>query len=171
MTGIVFNANEVFEMAKRIEVTGGKFYRKAAEVTLDARDLLLQIADQEDRHLAIFTEMQRSLTPREAESTAFDPYDEGDLYLKAMADGRVFDTSRDPAELLREGARVMDILDFALGIEKDSIVFYLGMREMVPKRLGMEKVDRIIREEMKHIAWLTARATGMKDASGVNKHA
>ncbi len=156
MTNLVFNAKEVLEMAKRIEANGGAFYRRAAEAHAGARELLVKIADQEDAHLATFTEMQRALDPGEAARTAYDPYDEGDLYLKAVADGRVFDTRTDPAVVFDPAASTRDVIGYALGIEKDSIVFYLGMKEMVPLRLGVEKIDAIIREEMRHIGWLDA---------------
>jgi len=46
---------------------------------------------------------------------------------------------------------VEDILQMAIGLEKDSIVFYLGMKEMVPERLGRGKIDGIIKEEMRHV--------------------
>ena len=154
MSGVVFNANEVFEMAKRIEINGGKFYRQGAEANPDVRELFLRLAQQEDRHLATFVEMQQALSPREAESTAADPDDEADLYLKAMADGHVFVAGKPLDKALKPGMDTGELIEFAFGIEKDSIVFYLHMKEMVPRRLGMERIDGIIREEMRHIAWL-----------------
>jgi rubrerythrin len=39
-------------------------------------------------------------------------------------------------------------------MEKDSIVFYLGMKELVPERLGKNRIDGIIKEEMGHLASL-----------------
>jgi len=39
--------------------------------------------------------------------------------------------------------------------EKDSILFYLGLRDLVPPKFGREKIDDIIREERKHIVQLT----------------
>jgi rubrerythrin len=42
----------------------------------------------------------------------------------------------------------------AMDMEKDSIVFYLGMKEMVPERLGKDRIDGIIKEEMGHLALL-----------------
>lgn len=152
---IVFNANEVFEIAKQIERNGGVFYRKAAGNSPEGRELLLEIAKQEDQHFAAFEEMQKELTPREAESSAFDPDDEGALYLRAMADGYVFDVKKDPAEILKGNESLEEIIKVAIAMEKDSIVFYLGMKEMVPRKLGEEKVDHIIKEEMKHIGWLS----------------
>ena len=43
-----------------------------------------------------------------------------------------------------------EILKEAILAEKDSIVFYLGMKEMVPENFGKTKIDAIIKEEMVH---------------------
>jgi len=48
-----------------------------------------------------------------------------------------------------------DILQTAIGLEKDSVVFYLGMKDAIPQRLGRSKIDGIIKEEMGHIATLS----------------
>ena len=149
-----FNADEIFEMAKRIESNGSAFYRKAADMNSEWKDLLLEIAEQEDIHLATFKDMQKELTTRETEPMAFDPYEEADMYLKAMADGHVFDTGKDPSEILGDVKDPGGIIDFALGMEKDSIVFYVGLKEFMPRIMGPEKVQEIISEEMKHIVWL-----------------
>ena len=47
------------------------------------------------------------------------------------------------------------IINTAIGLEKDSIVFYLGIRKLVPKAMGIDKIDDIIREEMSHVAILS----------------
>ncbi|MBT7259953.1 MAG: rubrerythrin, partial [Desulfobacula sp.] len=39
----------------------------------------------------------------------------------------------------------------AIQAEKDSIIFYLGMKEIVPEKSGKAKIDDIIKEEMSHI--------------------
>ncbi len=48
-----------------------------------------------------------------------------------------------------------DILRVATTMEKDSIVFYLGMKELIPERLGKDRIDGIIKEEMAHLASLS----------------
>ena len=55
-----------------------------------------------------------------------------------------------------------DILKAAIGAEKDSIVFYLGMKELVPEKLGKDKLDGIIKEEMAHIKLLSSRLIATK---------
>jgi rubrerythrin len=47
------------------------------------------------------------------------------------------------------------ILKEAITAEKDSIVFYLGMKELVPETLGKKRIDAIIKEEMSHIKLLS----------------
>jgi rubrerythrin len=48
-----------------------------------------------------------------------------------------------------------DILRLAIGMEKDSVVFYLALQELVPSRLGGPRVDNILKEELGHIAQLS----------------
>lgn len=155
--GIVFNADEVLEMAEQVERNGSAFYRKAAKNNANGRKILLQIAEQEDQHLASFRQMRRKLTAKDKESASFDPNNEGGLYLKAMADSRVFDPGKDPAEKLKGNEGLAEILNIAIGLEKDSIIFYLGLKEMVPPKLGEKRISAIIKEEMKHIRWLSER--------------
>ena len=44
--------------------------------------------------------------------------------------------------------RAADPEKAAILAEKDSIVFYLGMKDMVPEALGQSHLDAIIKEEM-----------------------
>ena len=154
---IRFNADEIFEMAQQIERNGAKFYRRAAQGVSDPQnqDLLLQFAKMEDDHLETFTAMRADMLKTEGRKVsidpAFDPEGEAALYLQAMADANVFDAKSDVSELLTGKETLEEIFQIAVGKEKDSVVFYVGMRDMVPENLGKEKIDDIIKEEMKHI--------------------
>ncbi len=147
------NASEILDMAAQIETKGAKFYRKAAKHNIAGRDLLLEIAAQEDLHYETFAEMRKALAPNE--KGGYDPYGETELYVKAMVDGFAFEVNKDPAEALTGKESLADILDMAIQMEKDSIVFYLGLKEMVPPAFGQDKLDAIVKEEMTHIAWLS----------------
>ncbi|TFH14301.1 MAG: rubrerythrin [Lentisphaerales bacterium] len=154
---IVFNAAEAFEMAQQIERNGARFYRKAADSNPAEASFLRQLADQEDEHLATFTELKNALPDRASESTAHDPDGEGSLYLQAIASGYVFDPKRDPSAILAGNETFQQIATTAIGLEKDSIVFYSGLKIVTLQQLGRDKLDLIIAEELQHIAWLSQK--------------
>ena len=158
-----FNADEIFEIAEQIEVNGGKFYRRAAESfdKEETRNLLKGLAHMEDQHKATFAEIMENLLARERQPTVYDPFDEAVLYLRAFAGGHVFKTDLDIEELFTGDETLEYILHKAIGLEKDSIVFYVGMRDLVPEDLGKDKIDRIIKEEKQHIVVLTKELTAL----------
>lgn len=155
---ISFNADEILQMAERIERNGAQFYTLAAERLKAFRDVFLRLARQEEEHLAVFSGMRRGLSSAEREPTSYDPGQENSLYLQAMADRNVFQIDQDPRQLMPSSLSLAGLIDLAIGREKDSIVFYAGMKELVPKKLGEEKINLIIKEEFKHISVLRALA-------------
>lgn len=146
-----FNADEVFEMAEQIERNGAKFYRDAAKSVADDsnKDLLLSLSKMEEAHEKTFQSLRTALKSAEKASTVFDPSGEASLYLRALADIRIF------FEKKMDATSMMEILKSAIEAEKDSIVFYLGMKEAVPASLGQDRIDSIIKEEMGHIRVLS----------------
>ncbi|MFC1736187.1 ferritin family protein [Candidatus Hydrogenedentota bacterium] len=156
---IVFNADEIFEIAEDIERNGAAFYRRAAEAVAEENSsegkLFLELAEREDDHEKFFKALRAELTQKEMDSTTFDPDDEGSKYLKAMADGHIFDTRQDPSKLFETQPSMGDILRVAIECEKDSVVFYAGMKRLVPDELGKAKLDGIIDEEVRHVMDLT----------------
>ncbi len=153
---IVFNADEVVGMAVEIERNGQKFYARGAEIVSEpaAKKLMTDLVEWEKGHERLFQGLRDELTDEESVSTAFDPDGDIELYLKAMAGGRIFTAKTDPETLIPDGATLADILTTALGMERDSILFYLAMKGAVPARLGPDKVEALIREEMSHVVYL-----------------
>ena len=39
-----------------------------------------------------------------------------------------------------------------MDFEKDSVVLYTAMKDLVPENLGKETIDKLIKEEMSHIS-------------------
>ncbi len=152
-----FNAEEAFEMAIQIEKNGAAFYRKAASLQKEEanKQFLEKIARMEDRHMAGFEEMKHILSDIEKTQTVFDPQNELLLYLKAMADAHGGEGDPDVTEQLTGKETMAQIIQTAIGLEKESILFYIGLKEMVPPKLGREKIEDIIAEEKKHIVQLS----------------
>jgi len=149
--GLDFNADEVFEIALQIEKNGAKFYRDASEKIKDPnkKQLLINLAEMEEEHEKTFKTMKSELLTDEKLQTTFDPEGESERYLQALADTRVFYEKDVDTTSLKE------ILKSAITAEKDSIVFYLGIKDVVPENLGKQKLDTIIKEEMGHISLLS----------------
>jgi rubrerythrin len=150
---ITFNADEIFEMAEEIERNGVKFYRKAAKGAFDKQStqLLLDLADVEEGHLQTFQQMRKQLSDQEKTDTVYDPDDQAAAYLQTMADAHGYEGKKSPDEELSGNETLKEILEIALNAEKESVVFYFGLKSAVPAKAGRDKVEAIILEELGHI--------------------
>ena len=157
MGSLIFNANEVFEVAKRIERNGIAYYTKAAELMKDeaGKKLMIELAEMEAVHEQIFTHMQKSLSGEEHAEGLIDVHNDAFQFLQGMADKYVFNPKEDPMKVLTPGADAKKILDVAIEREKDSIIFFEGIKAMVPEKFGSKRIDEIIGQEMGHIIILT----------------
>jgi rubrerythrin len=149
----VFGAAQALEMAMGIEVNGEAFYRAASEKSDDAelKELFEDLASQERGHYKLFQRMAREveLGPELPEQEAEDYQ----AFLEVALDQAVFD-GEDKALRMAERADDRDAaLRVAMGLEKDTMLFYYDLREMVGES-DRETISAIIREEKKHLARL-----------------
>lgn len=153
--GQLFNSDEVFAIAIQIEHNGAEFYRTvAARQEDDAhRSYLEGLAGMEDEHERIFKQMRAEQDASSSEST--DLYDEGGLFLSSIAGGYQVEGAPSVTESLTGRESMEDLLKIALDLEKKSILFYLGLKDVVPGNLGKDKIDGIIDEEKSHVVTLT----------------
>jgi len=153
MAAYDFSADDIFKMAIEIEVNGQAFYRKASADAEndDLKKILSELADMEVEHEETFKLMQKELKVSEKGSNVFDPQNEAAAYLKALADTKVF------FEKEIDTKSVKEVMKAAITAEKDSIVFYLGMKALVPEKKGQDKLDHIINEEMSHIRIISSK--------------
>jgi rubrerythrin len=153
---MIFNADEVLKIAEQIERNGVQFYERAAErFDGDTARRLRNLADMERTHEQVFATMRREFADAEQKLKAFDPQGEAGRYLAAFADGQIFAPRADAAALFGPESTERDILETAIGLEKDSVVFYVAIRDAVPEALGEDKINQIIQEEMAHIVLLS----------------
>ena len=153
---MAFNADEVFEMAEQIERNGARFYREVAARAPDRKmkEMFLNLASMEDGHLRTFQEMRLGLSDQEKGGTTFDPDNEAALYLQAMADTKGFEGMKSPTQKLTGKESMEELFEIAIEAEKNSVLFYVGLKGMVAARAGSDKVENIIREEVGHAAQL-----------------
>ena len=153
---IEFNAFEVFEIAEKIERNGAKFYRRAADLfNADTAKMFRELANWETKHVQIFSDMRKLLFEQTRELRTFKPEDRMLPDAQAMAGLAVFGIRPDPSDELTGKESKVDVLRKALEKEKDTIVYYTGLKDFVPARAGKDKIADIIKEEMHHISILS----------------
>ncbi len=160
----MYSAQEIFEMAEEIERNGAKFYRAAAKLFKNpvSHKKLLELAAMEEEHERVFAAMRADVLEQKAEEVVYDPDQEAAVYIRAIAEGQVFDIKADPLEKLKGVESAEEILEMAIGMEKNSIVFYLGLKEVVSSPASKNKIDALIREEMGHISVLSEELSSIR---------
>lgn len=148
---VIFSGKEVLEIAIQIEKNGFTFYSHAAQKVTDnkARELIEWLAREEKSHIGRFEDILSSFNPEELDMSPAE-VEEYSLYLKALADARVFTTELKAREAAMSIKSEMDAIDMAIGFEKDSLLFLHWIRMMVkgPDAVVMEELQR---EEMQHL--------------------
>ena len=154
-----FDVDEIFEIAEGIERNGAQFYRQAAQNCGDkkTKKMLLDMAAMENEHLAAFTQMREKFNEEEKGTVVFDPDDISALYLQTMADAHGWEGRITPIKELTGSETIKDILEISLNAEKESVVFYSGLKGLVPSDTGKKKVEEIIIEELSHITTLLSK--------------
>jgi rubrerythrin len=145
-----FTAAEAIEMAMKIEKNGEVFYHEAASKSADSeiKALFEDLAAQEKGHYQVFQKMLTGAQPGPALPAA--EYDQYDTYVQVALENALF-AGPDKALTMARQAEGRDIaLRAALGFEKDTLLFFYDLRDMV-NEADRETVARIIREEKKHV--------------------
>jgi len=150
----LLNAYEVLTIAQTIEENGAKFYREAAKLHKAEADtsFLLRLADMEDDHKNKFTEMQQALSPVIGPDP--DILASVDEYLKALSDSTSLEGSIFASYLFSGDEALSDIVMIGIDLEKETILYYLGLKDLFTKKQDLKVIDAIIQEEKSHIGTL-----------------
>jgi rubrerythrin len=153
---VQFNADEVFEMAERVEQNGADFYIKAADIHAGAGDVefLRRLARMEEDHRKTFAEVRAALPDADRQLPDDYPYLKATLFLNTMADAHGGEGLLSQAIPLTREDTLEQLVLRALHFEEDTILFYLGLKDLVPANRGRDRIDRIIEEEKLHVAIL-----------------
>ncbi len=156
------NIDEIFRIAAKIEENGARFYNLAAEVLndQDASWKFLELAEEELEHKKVFEKM-REAHIKTGPKISVETAEYNDLFLQSWADGHIFRLDKDPFEKLTGEETVADVLKIAIDAEKDSIVFYLAIKEALPSQDDRDKIDRLIWEELNHFAALSNKLSAI----------
>jgi rubrerythrin len=151
----VFTTGELLDIAVGIERNGVAYYESLAHFTpvAELKAVYSGLASMERHHIDVFQNLRAGISgggaivPPESE-------EEYATYLQALVDSSVFTSDQVAREMAQKASGPAEALQLALGAEKDSILFYTEMRDLVPQR-DRGAVDKIVREERKHVRELS----------------
>jgi rubrerythrin len=131
-----------------------QFYQMAAVQVHNAGagQMMLQLAAMEANHERIFADMRKRLAGRQ-KPLEIDQGSDTANYLRGLLAGKFFDIRTTPAQVFQCSDSVREILLTAIGLEKETLVFYEGVRRVVAEE-DRPAVEAVLREEMKHISQL-----------------
>jgi rubrerythrin len=151
--GVFFSGSELLEIAKGIERNGMAFYQALADKTGNkaVKDIYNHLAGEEKKHLDTFQGMSDSLGQAKPPETYTDEYM---LYLKALVDSAVFSNVTEARQKADKVFNKIEAIDTGIQAEKDSILFYTELRDLVRER-DRKVVLNILDEEKKHLRQLS----------------
>ncbi|MCX6557093.1 MAG: ferritin family protein [Candidatus Aminicenantes bacterium] len=141
---------EILGFAIYIEERGYEFYVEAMKKFSEPRatQLFQYLADEEFKHKTLFKKLQEQADDAAKGDAEADA--EYQAYMKEFVKAhQLGDKEAIQAKLARISS-LDEILDLAMGFEKDSIVFFSGLKEMLAKG-RTAAVERVIHEEMDHL--------------------
>ena len=158
-----YNAREILEIAINIERNGAAYYRKASELFEEEKikKLLLELAEWEEKHIEIFKQMAKSVETYIDNLGEFKPEEYIKITPRSMASLSVFSIRPYPEQIIKGIKDRREVLEKALKFEKDSIIFYQGLKNFAGNTEGFEKIDQIIAEEQKHIGIIQQSMKGL----------
>jgi rubrerythrin len=152
-----FQAAEIAAAAVNIEQQGQAFYRQAAEASKkpDIQDFFLFFAEEEARHEQFFQQLKDRLG--RIELPAWSTSEEYSAYLQALIDSHsIFSPQLQKG--LAEATSENEAIRLAMGFEKDTILFFMEMKELVPQS-EQKIVQQCIEEEREHFRRLSKMLT------------
>jgi rubrerythrin len=151
--GNIFAGGEIVEMGVQIEKNGRDFYRAVAAKSKakKAREAFDFLAGEEEKHIAAFERILKSVQAYEPPEAYPGEYF---AYMKALADGHVFTKKAKGEEAAKSAASDKKAIEIGIGFEKDSIIFYEGMKRVAPED-DRKIIDQLILQEEGHLTQLS----------------
>ena len=146
-----YSISEVIEQAVQTERLGYQFYTTMADrfkADSGLKKLFEKLAAKELVHEKRFSELKDITGTVEPEG-----WDEASQYLRAIVESEFFLGSHKALPALEYVSTVEAAVNFALGFEKETLLYFHTVRDVVKER---DVVDEIINEEKSHIMWLNA---------------
>lgn len=145
----IFAGSEIVELGIQIEKNGRDFYNALVEQLKNqkAKETFKYLAGEEEKHIAIFQNILDSVHKYEPPESYPGEYF---AYMNALARDYVFTQKDKGREIGKNVKGDKEAINLGIGFEKDSIIFYVGMKKVVPE-YDHKIVDKLITQEQDHL--------------------
>ncbi len=149
----IFSGSEIVELGIQIEKNGRDFYNTLVEGSKNkkAKQKFKYLAGEEEKHIAVFEKILDSVHKYEPPETYPGEYF---AYMNALARDYVFTEKDKGREIARNIRGDEQAIEVGIRFEKDSIIFYGGMKKIVPA-YDHKILDKLIAEEQDHLRQLS----------------
>lgn len=151
-----YSIREAVAQAVQAEKLGYQFYTSMAErfrADEGLNSLFTVLAAKELQHEKRFSELLGILKDPEPAG-----WEEAEQYLRAIVESEFFLGKNKSLSSMGKVKTVEDVVNFAIGFEKDTLLYFYGIRDAVKEKAV---VDEIINEERSHIKWLNKFRQGL----------
>ncbi len=151
-----FNVFEILQIAEKIDHNGAKFYLKSAELFDDPelKNIYYILANWRARHEKILAQRRKRFSEKTGEFGTYDP----DNYVlsnpNVMAGLTVFSLKPDSSRRFTGSESREQIIKDAIRRANEAIFFYDGLKDFARDPASKDTVDKIIKEENRHIRLL-----------------
>jgi rubrerythrin len=146
------SAKSVLRWAMEIEESGKAFYEAVAAKAQDreAKLVLQDLAYQEERHYRTFQNMLDKIPEADVETDSA----EYQRYLQTALDKALLGGPERGLALAQQATNEAEALQAAIAFEKDTLLFFYDLRDMVPAS-QRETISAIIEQEKSHVKQLS----------------
>lgn len=149
----IFSGSEIVEIGVQIEKNGRDFYNTLENKSNNSQAIKIfrYLAGEEEKHIVTFQNLLDSVKEYEPPEAYPAEYF---AYMNALASEHIFIQESKGKEIAQKIKTDREAVDLGIGFEKDSIIFYEGIKKVVPDR-DLKIIDELIAQEQKHLMQLT----------------
>ncbi len=157
--GSIFAGSEIVELGIQIEKNGRDFYNTLIRRSKgkDAEEIFKYLAGEEEKHIATFRRILDNLEKYEPPESYPGEYF---AYMNALASDYVFTQKDKGKEIANNITSDEEAVEEGIGFEKDSILFYEGMKKVIPE-YDHKVLDEMITQEQDHLRQLSDLKKGL----------
>ncbi|TFG58536.1 MAG: hypothetical protein E4H36_15270 [Spirochaetales bacterium] len=152
---VVLSAREIFSMALEVEKSGRAYYQTVVNQapSQDLKEFFTYLADQEQVHYGFFKSLNDEIEDFSIDQEDWEQISE---YIRASTETRFFIGEEKAISFARQAKDMIQAIDFALGFEKDTLLFFYELLNVTPPR-SKTAVQKIVDEEKRHIKLLAEK--------------